>query len=405
MTEFSRIRSTALLVAAAAIMAVVALATFVGSSDAVQIKQRGTENLDGKVVMSPAAERVETLKSTGGDRIAPGDTVQRSIILFNRTDAPIDFDLDVAQVVGSDDELVVEVRHGVREGAAGWVELEVPTLQLKPGEQGTVGVKITIPDGIKPGSKPFAVTATQRPAQTETPAVGVAPMFKQVAIFVMELPGDAPVDGKLTAAAISSAQKNIEAAQDGTDPPRNARFYVSPKWTDTHRLTLSTQYQNDGERLLTPSGKVVVKDLFGRTAGTYDIPQFTVYPEGQSAGTVELKGLPSLGIYTASVVLESEDAGRQTTTLPRFVFIPKWLIAALAAFTVYGLYRLARWQLRRRREMKHYLELEQSPQAVKAAADTWDHDDDDHDDLDHDDLGHEDLDDEDDIEWRHASGI
>ena len=363
----------------------IVLAALVGAppAPAFQVKDQGTAGLDGKVVMSPAAERIETVDVGGGDQIGPGDTIIRPVIIHNRTKETVDFDMDVAQVVGSNAELVVEVRHGVREGAAAWVELEKSSFSLKPGQQGTMLVTIRIPKDIKPGSKPFAVTATQRSQQVQTEGAGIAPQFKQVAIFILELPGDAPVEGKLTNASITSAQKSLDSARSGKQPPKNSRFYVSPKWTDTHRLTLSAEYENTGERLLKPKGEVVVTDIFGRVAQKYPIEEFTVYPGGEAAQTVELKDLPSLGIFTASVELESEQTGKQSTTLPRFALIPKWFLLAVAAFLVYWGYRLLRWQLARRAEWQQYMDGEGAEGGEVEALEyddadaEWDYDDED----------------------------
>lgn len=343
-----------------AYLAAIVLPLVLGTAPAgaFEVKDQGTAGLDGKVVMSPAAERIETVEPDGGEQVGPGSVITRPIIIHNRTEATVQFDIDVAQVVGADAELIVEVRHGVREGAAAWVELERPSFALRPGQQGTMLVTIRVPENVTPGSKPFAVTATQRTAQVQTQGAGIAPQFKQVAIFVVELPGDAPVKGGLVNASITSAQKGIDAARDGKPVPRNSRLYVGPRWIDGHRLTLSAQYENDGERLLKPRGRVVVRDVFGRQAGSYEIPEFTVYPEGEAAQTVELKGLPSLGLFTARVELESDAAGKQTTTLPRFVMVPKWFLVAAAAFLLYWIYRLVRWQLHRRREWRRYLDAE-----------------------------------------------
>lgn len=359
MTGFRRSRTRPFLAAVAACCLVaVPLLLVPSGAPAFQVKDQGTAGLDGKVVMSPAAERIETIAPDSGEQVAPGSVVKRSVIIHNRTKDTVEFDMDVAQVVGSDAELIVEVRHGVREGAAAWVELEKTSFSLKPGQQGTMIVTIRIPESVKPGSKPFAVTATQRTQQAQTQGAGIAPQFKQVAIFIVELPGDAPVKGSLTDASITSAQKGIAAAQKGERSPKNARLYISPKLTGSHRLTLSAEYENKGERLLKPTGRVIIKDIFGRTAGSYVIREFTVYPDGEAAQTVELKGLPSLGVFTATVELQSEPTGKQKTTLPRFVMIPKWFLAAGGALLVYLLFKLARWRLARRREWQAYLDSE-----------------------------------------------
>jgi hypothetical protein len=355
-TSFRRARIVLPTLAVIVLAAWAMLTVFAAPASAIKVEDRGTGGLDGNVVMSPAAERVETtLPDGGGDPIGPGAVVKRAVIIHNRTKAPVTFDLDVSEVVGSSAELIVEIKHGSHGGAAAWVTLSDSTFTLKPGQQGTIGVTIKIPANVKPGSKPFAVTATQRAPQVQTTGAGIAPQFKQSGIFIMELPGDAPVKGSFTKATITSAQKSIAAAKDGGRAPVNARWYVSPHWADTHDLTLATEYRNTGERLLTPSGKSTVKDIFGRVAGRYDIDQFTVYPGGSAAKTTELKGLPSLGIFTASVKVQSEAGGTQSTTLPRFVMVPKWFLLAVAAFVLFGLFRLARWQLRRRREWKRFL--------------------------------------------------
>jgi hypothetical protein len=327
---------------------------------AIKVEDRGTAGLDGKVVMSPAAERIETVDADGGEQIGPGSVVQRFIILHNRTKEKVDFDLEVSEVVGSSAELVVEVRHGERGGAAAWVTLEDTSFSLKPGQQGTIGVKIRIPKTVKPGSKPFAVTATQRSPQVQTQGAGIAPQFKQVAIFILELPGDAPVKGEFTKATITSAQQSEAAGREGRKAPINSRFYVGPKlWKfgRTHDLRLSTEYRNSGERLLKPKGQVVVRDILGRVAQRYDVKEFTVYPDGENAGQVQLKGLPSLGIFQVKVELESEAGGgtRSSVTLPRFVIVPKWFLVVAGAFGLYVIFRLVRWQLRRRAEWRRYM--------------------------------------------------
>lgn len=339
--------------AAAALACLLAL-VHVQPAAAVRIENRGTAALDGKVVMSPAAERVSTIEPDGGEQVGPGSVVRRPVIIHNRSAEAIQFDLDVREVVGSTAELVVDVLEG-RGGAAAWVQLQDTTFTLKPGQQATTTVTIRVPERVKPGSKPFAVTATQRPRQVQAGGAGIAPQFKQVAIFIVELPGDAPVKGEFTRATITSAQLSEAAGREGTEAPTNVRFYLGPGWTDAHDLRLATEYVNDGERLLNPSGRVVVRDLFGRVAGRYELDDFTVYPGGEAAQTVELKGLPSLGVFTARVELRSEAAGRQSATLPRFVMVPRWLAVALGAFAAYGLYRLAAWRIRRRREWRRYL--------------------------------------------------
>lgn len=305
--------------------------------------------LDNKFVMSPAAERIVTVEPESGELIGPGMTVKRAVIITNRTKNTTTFTLSLAQVVGSRDGSIAEVRHGVIEGAAAWASLERPSFTLKSGEQAQDIVTIKIPAKVTPGSKSFAVVATLSGGTTEVQGAGVATQFEQDAIYTVELPGDAPVKGELTKAEIRSAQKGLEAGQEGKEPPVNSRFYVGPKIAGKHRLTLSTEYVNEGERLLRPSGRVIVKDIFGRTAGTYTLQPFTVYPDGSNEQQVELKGLPSLGLFTATVEVKT-DVSTQKTQLKRFVLVPKWFLAVVLAALVYLVALLVVRFLRRRDE-------------------------------------------------------
>src|SRR5690606_12295141 len=107
--------------------------------------------LDGKVVVSPSAERIETVELDSSERVGPGSVVRRNVIVANRTERPIDFELAVAEVVGSRSELAVEVRHGSRGGAAAWATLQDSSFTLEPGQQGTVPLTIRVPEEVTPG--------------------------------------------------------------------------------------------------------------------------------------------------------------------------------------------------------------------------------------------------------------
>ncbi|MCW2955154.1 MAG: hypothetical protein JWO69_23 [Thermoleophilia bacterium] len=303
--------------------------------------------------MSPANERIITVDPAGGGlAIGPGSTVRRAVSIQNRSTHAKEFVLEVAQVVPGGAGVVAETRRGIREGAAAWVTLDRSRFVLQPDQRGTAMATVRIPRLIKPGSKPFAVVATQHdvtgPASPqETSPTGVTPTFAQTAIFVLEIPGDAPVRGSIERADVTSAQKRLAAAgdQDGATP-KNSRVYVGPGLTGTHRLTATIAYRNDGERLITARGKVVVRDLFGRTVGRYPISEFRSYPGGSASAIVELRGLPSLGWFRTSVELDT-DAGNISRRLSGFALLPKWFPAAVTGLVLVAVGRLVR---RRRRE-------------------------------------------------------
>ncbi|MCW2956982.1 MAG: hypothetical protein JWO69_1851 [Thermoleophilia bacterium] len=339
------------------LIVITALACVPAVASGFSITSQRSADDDNNIVMSPANETISTVDATGGAEIGPGMTVERPVVIHNRSDTAKGFSLDVAQVVGTSAATVAETRPGVREGAAAWVTLDRTTFTLKPDQLATVMATIEIPAKIRPGSKPFAVIATQTATAQATGGAGVAPTFTQTAIFIVEIPGDAPVEGRFTKTSVTSAQKNLAAVQDRSGPPVNSRLYVGPGLTGSHQLTLATEYENTGERLLAASGTVTVTDIFGRTAGRYRIEPFRVYPGGAAAGTVALKGLPSLGFFRAKVELESE-TGNQTKQLRSFFFLPKWFLAVALAGLLWVLYTLVRLWLRRRADWKRYLDDE-----------------------------------------------
>jgi hypothetical protein len=329
----------------AVLLAGVLLALGATAASAFFVKENPNASLDGKTVLSPAAERISTLKPDGGDLIGPGSTVKRTLLLQNRTDKPVEFDLAVSQVVGADAEDIVEVRHNVHEGAAAWVTLERNSVKLKSGATAGIQVTIAIPKAVKPGSKPFAVSATQRSAPTQTKGAGVTPIFRQIAIYVIDLPGDAPVNGNFTKGNLISSNDSQRSAEGKGD--RWLPLYTSTG-KDKDKLSAVVEYKNTGERLLNPTVRIEVSDIFGRSVKKYTSDQkFTVYPEGSNAATINLTKLPTWGVLRVKATVES-DAGKDTKTIGTAIMLPWWVKWVALAGMLYLGYKVARWWIERR---------------------------------------------------------
>lgn len=343
-----RISAPVLAALIAATTSILVMLTAASPAHAFQIKPNPNTNLDGKIVLSPAAERITTDDPEGGKPIGPGMTVTRYVLLQNRAKKRTKFTLDISQVVGSNADDIVEVRHGIRESAAGWVLLERNAVELNPGDMATIKLTIAIPKGVKPGSKAFAISATQASAPVETEGAGVTPIFRQVAIFIVDLPGTAPIEGEFTRLYMRSSTDTLRSVA-GKKAKVNRHLYVGK-----HELTLVMEYTNGGERLLTPQGEVEVRDLFDRVVARYPVPRFTVYPEGAAAQQIELRKLPKVGIFRVQVVLSS-DAGQQKRKLPRFLLIPSWLLWGTIALVVLIVARVA-WGVWQRRRYGEWLD-------------------------------------------------
>ncbi|MBC7645342.1 MAG: hypothetical protein H7123_09450, partial [Thermoleophilia bacterium] len=180
----------------------------------------------------------------------------------------------------------------------------------------------------------------QRNAAGAGAGAQVTPIYRQVAIFIVDLPGNAPVKGHITTTALHARDSNEGASSTGKG---TRHLYLG-----SHKFDASVAYVNKGERLLTPQGHIEVTDMFNRVVARYTVPRFTAYPEGAAATTVELKKLPSFGVLHVSLMLES-DAGKQKRSLGTIVVAPWWALVVLGILLLVLVVALVRYVLDRRR--------------------------------------------------------
>ena len=300
-----------------------AVPAFAKQARGVAIQEAPGTPLDGRIVISPGAEVVPG---------QPGKRVVRKVLLQNRQKAEVTFDLVTAEVVGSSSEQIVDIRYErPRGGAAGWTKLAVAEVTVPPGATATIDVTIAVPKSAPPGSKALAVAATQRTTFDATGGgAGVTPVFRAVAIFIVDLPGDAAIDED-----IATVDLRPKARFDG-----RLRTEGKPP-------TVAVAYRNEGARLLKPAGVVRVKNLFGGAVKEYAVGDVTVYPEGENRIEVELGKLPRIGLFSVDMQLTSEGRTR-TYDLGRFLRAPAWLLVATIALLLAGI-ALAGWWLWNRR--------------------------------------------------------
>ena len=297
------------------------------AAEAVKITPNASIKADGSVSVSPAAQRITTATPDGTTLIQPGMTISRTLIILNRTAGQLTTQLATADVVGSNARDVVEIRDGVHLDASGWARLEQPRVTLESGDTAEIKVTIRIPKLVKPGTHAFAVTVTQLPGQAGTTGrAGISATFRQAAIFIIDLPGTAPVSGKITQAHISSASDILRSVAG--QRARRSWLYLGE-----HDLSFALVYRNTGRRLLRTEGKLDVRDVFGRDVARYEVPSLTVYPDGENQTALSLTKLPAFGMVKAQLTLRSE-AGVEHRDLGWIVLIPYWLLAVLGALLV-----------------------------------------------------------------------
>jgi hypothetical protein len=241
--------------------------------------------LDGLVVMTPAADEFDVM---------PGITATRVIRIQNRTRDTITVDLDTADVVGSDADRVVDIRYGERRDSARWASLDRRTISIRPRQVVRVRVRVAVPADAAPGSHTFGVSSTIRPAPG---APADDPVFKQVAIFIAEVPGDVRM-------GIAAGPLRVT---DGHDHTVESRAPILSGRAGDARIGM--EVENTGERITKVHGTVTVQGFFDdpRELG---IPTFTTYPGGSGVAVPALDDRIELrpGIHLVRIALES-DAG------------------------------------------------------------------------------------------------
>jgi hypothetical protein len=266
-------------------------AAFTASAPAVTIEHEDVEP-NGQVVMSPAAERIETTEADGGPAIAPGDTVHRSIILRNQTTDTTTSTLSVAGVTGSSNPaLVVDIDHETPTGAANWATVEVPRIVLRPGDVGTVDVEIKIPKDAAPGSHPFGIAAQHDLKSAE--------VYRQVAIFIVEVPGDVK-------RAVRFGDLRTTAYEDDDHQPTS---HPAPVVVVDHsdQLKLELEVQNEGGRLEKLQGALELRRLFGGDVERASDTTFSAYPGGSALLSFDQAIDLEPGTYVLRATVEGAD--------------------------------------------------------------------------------------------------
>jgi hypothetical protein len=158
-----RIARTAALAASTAALAVLGL-VWAGPAGAIETAQFG---------LNPSGAGTRTALH---EDVRPGHHVNDSVVVWNKTDSPIDVVLGVSSAsIGKDGKPTL----GGAGGAAKWVHLGATTVHLAPKARAGVPVRIDAPRVLPAGTSLAAVTAEAAPGANHQIAV-----VERVAIMV-----------------------------------------------------------------------------------------------------------------------------------------------------------------------------------------------------------------------------
>lgn len=208
----------------------------------------------------------------------------------------------------------------------------IPSFTLKPGQQKTVQVVITVPSdasgGGYYGTVRFAPAGSNGIDKTVTLAGSVG------SLILLKVPGD--IKEQMSIASFDVRQN---------DSPKSLFF-------SNNNISAMVRLQNEGNIQEQPFGKILLKDRSNKVIGEYEIndvaPRGNVLPDSIRKFSVPLDKVGKFGMYKVVGNFGYGTNGQLLSASTTFYVIPFALIIAFLAavavlvFLIFGLPRLVR---------------------------------------------------------------
>ncbi|MBP9763265.1 MAG: hypothetical protein KBD10_00780 [Candidatus Pacebacteria bacterium] len=261
----------------------------------------------------------------------PNSTATKTISVINRIDKIVTFQIDIEDVVGSENPSEQVKLLGEEKSPYSLKNFLIPEITeftLNPGEKITIPVKVELPADSEPRGYYGAIIVSAKGAETglgdEAFVKGVTKLVTRVgSIFLVRVNGDLKESSHLwDFKALGPVKK----------------FY------STHPKGFEVAIKNDGNVHLVHYGEIKIKNIFGRQIANIPLNAFFSLPDSVRYREVNWPASFSFGFYKAEIELYQgfgKDAGFLNSEISFFV-IP-WTILALLILVsaiIYGLIRL-----------------------------------------------------------------
>ncbi|MCA9348822.1 DUF916 domain-containing protein [Candidatus Saccharibacteria bacterium] len=280
-------------------------------------------------------------------RIERGASQEFDIDIVNLADKPV-----IAKVVVNDftsDDLTGEPKISTdtsqrsdRSLAEFITNLE--DVPLDANETKKVKINVTVPETAPAGA--YYGILRYQPSPVDENSDGNGTQFSlnsSIGVLVLlEVPGDYSQSAEVSDIAARIVELDAEGNVKADVEPRSGSVFMSTP------NQIAVTVHNTGDSFVKPFGSVVIKNMFGSEAASYDLnaaePRGNVLPDSSRMFTdiVDLKGF---GRFTIEANIAFNQGGEVTTITKTFWVIPVWLIIALVAvllllgFAGYMLYR------------------------------------------------------------------
>lgn len=255
---------------------------------------------------------------------SPGQTISDRVSVFNFTNAPISFlvypaDALPARGTGAFSLQLPDPDSGappVPTDAGSWITVPVTTITAEPGTRTDIPITIAIPLDAEPGDHAAGVVALNAEAQEGGGDLKID--VKRAVGARVYVRVDGPLSPELTVSDVSV--------------PTGGQAWLAPI-AGPSDATAKFTITNTGNVRMTPTVTVKVKDMFGRTVKTVEVPDFQELIPGASVdATATLGDLSGFGPrYTLEVTTSSPEA---TQTSSASFWVVPWLLILLIVVAV-----------------------------------------------------------------------
>lgn len=219
--------------------------------------------------------------------IRPGETKVQNITITNRISDDRTFQLQVEDIVGTDDasSAVTFLGEGVGpQSLKNYISFPEYSLVLDKGERAVVPVTITVPLDAEPGGYygGVLVSTLEDDGQPREGLGARSPIVARIGtLFFVTVPGTVLREG---------AVKDFSLLNDRT-------------WYTQGPVTMNILFENTGSVHLNPYGELRIRNLFGEEVGFVEVSPWFVLPQSLRTRSIDWNRELLFGRYTATLAL------------------------------------------------------------------------------------------------------
>ncbi len=264
----------------------------------------------------------------------PGENIQKTISIINRTNRSTTYTVTKEDFVGSDRRDAPVVLLGKDKSPYTFSDNlipEVDSFTLNFAQKIDLPISIKIPENAQPGGYYASVIIASNPAQSNREQTGARTISRVGVLFFVRVNGEVKEEGKISDFRITGDRKVF--------------LQGSP-------YNFEVQFNNTGTVHLVPFGNIVVSNIFGKKIGEVKVDPYFSMPGSLRYREVVWDRDGLFGRYTAELTLNRGYGGNVDVVKIAFWVIPWNMIgiAVLIAAVAYLLFFVfaRKFELRRR---------------------------------------------------------